>query len=86
METKDNKQWHLIRNDNGEWISDEYIVFVSELEALVLQIEAARQRKPLAIQHGQEGSLWYYKHEVEAIDFTPQEKDNKPRNLIIKKQ
>jgi hypothetical protein len=86
METKDNKQWHLIRNDNGEWISDEYIVFVSELEALALQIEAARQRKPLAIQHGQEGSLWCYKHEVEAIDLTPQEKDNKPRNLIIKKQ
>ena len=86
METKDNKQWHLIRNDNGEWISDEYIVFVSELEALVLQIEAARQRKPLAIQHGQEGSLWCYKHEVEAIDLTPQEKDNKPRNLIKKKQ
>ena len=24
METKEHdKQWHLIRNDNGEWISDE---------------------------------------------------------------
>ena len=85
METLDNKQWHLIRNDNGEWISDEYAVFVSKLEACVLKIEAARQRKPLAIQHGQEGSLWCYKHEVEAIDLTEQNAEIKPRNLKIKK-
>ena len=34
METKDNKPWHLIRNDNGEWISDEYIVFASSYKTL----------------------------------------------------
>ena len=85
METKDNKQWHLIRNDNGEWISDEYAVFVSELEALVLRIEAARQRKPLAIQHGQDGILWCYKHEVKQIDLTSNNTEIKHRNLKIKK-
>ena len=85
MDTKENKQWHLIRNDNGEWISDEYIVFVSELEALLLRIEAARQHKPLAIQHGQDGILWCYKHEVEQIDLTSNNTEIKQRNLKIKK-
>lgn len=86
METKDNKQWHLIRNDNGEWISDEYAVFVSELEATVLRVYAAKQDKPLSIQHGQDGLLWCYKHEVEQIDLTPQETKIKTRTLKIKKQ
>ena len=86
METKlDNKRWHLIRNDNGEWISDEYAVFISQLEALIFKVDAVRQGKPFTIQHGSDGSLWCYKHELEAIDFTPKETDNKPRNLKIKK-
>jgi len=85
METLDNKQWHLIRNDNGEWISDEYAVFVSKLEACVLKIEAAKQGKPLAIQHDSDGGLWCYRHEVEAIDLTEQNTEIKPRNLKIKK-
>ena len=58
METKElEKHWHLIRNDNGEWISDEYAVFVSELEATFLRIYAAKPGKPLSIQHGQDGLL-----------------------------
>ena len=86
METKqENKQWQLIHNDNGEWISEEYVVFVSKLEAVVLQIEAVKQKKPLAIQHGSEGRMWCYKHEVEAIDLTEQKTKIKPRTLKIKK-
>lgn len=28
METKEQeRKWHLVRNDNGEWISDENVVF-----------------------------------------------------------
>ena len=38
-----NEKWHLIRNDNGEWISDEYAVFISKLEATVLRVYAAKQ-------------------------------------------
>lgn len=86
METvQDKKRWSLIRNDNGEWISDEYAVFVSELEATVMRIYAAKQGKPLSIQHGQDGLLWCYKHEVEAIDLTPI-KYTKTRTLKIKKK
>ena len=82
---QDKKRWSLIRNDNGEWISDEYAVFVSELEATVLRVYAAKQGKPLSIQHGQDGLLWCYKHEVEAIDLTSNHTETKHRTLKIKK-
>ena len=85
MEKEYDRHLHLVRNDNGEWISDEYAVFVSELEATVLRVYAAKQGKPLSIQHGQDGLLWCYKHEVETIDLTQREIDNKQRVLRIKK-
>jgi len=81
MRTNDN--WHLIRNDNGEWISEEYAVFVSKLEASVLQSRAIRQKVPLSIQHGPDGLLWCYRHEIEAINrIVP---PIKSRNLRIRK-
>ena len=87
METvQDKKRWSLIRNDNGEWISDEYAVFVSELEATVLRVYAAKQGKPISIQHGQDGLLWCYKHEVEQIDLTSNNTETKQRILKIKKK
>lgn len=83
METNEqDRQWHLIRNDNGEWISDEYAVFISKLEATVLRVYAAKQNKPLNIQHGYDGMLWCYKHEYEAIDITPP--NGNQRSLRIK--
>ena len=85
MEKEHDRHWHLVRNDNGEWISDEYVVFVSELEATVLRVYAAKQGKPLSIQHGQDGLLWCYKHEVEQIDLTPNNTETKQRTLKIKK-
>ncbi|MBR5983465.1 MAG: hypothetical protein IK025_07070 [Bacteroidales bacterium] len=68
METKgQNRQWHLIRNDNGEWVSDEYAVILHPLEDVSLKARAIRQKKPLNIQRNG-GVLWCYKHEYEAID------------------
>ena len=85
MEKENDRHLHLVRNDNGEWISDEYVVFVSELEATVLRVYAAKQGKPLSIQHGQDGLLWCYKHEVEQIDLTSNNTETKQRTLKIKK-
>ena len=68
METKDEeRKWHLIRNDNGEWISDENVVFLTKEEARHLQIMAKLAGKKLSIQHGYEGAFWCYNHEVETI-------------------
>ena len=68
METKDEaSKWHLVRNDNGEWISDENVVFLTKQEARSLQIKARLSGKNLSIQHGYEGELWCYKHEIKSI-------------------
>lgn len=69
METKqDNMNWHLIRNDNGEWISDENAVFLSKVQIRILQSKAIKLGRTLSVQHGPEGRLWCYKHELEAIN------------------
>ena len=65
METKEQeRKWHLVRNDNGEWISDENIVFLTKQEARSLQIKARLSGKHLSLQHGSDGELWCYKHEL----------------------
>ena len=84
---KEANKWHLIRNDNGEWICDENAVFFeSNLEAGILQVYAARQKKPLHIQHGPNGTLWCYKHEADALNFPAPEAKESKRTLRIKKQ
>ena len=41
METKaEERKWHLVRNDNGEWISNENVVFLTKEEARHLEIKA----------------------------------------------
>lgn len=61
-------RWHLVRNDNGEWISEENVLFFTKEEARSLQIKAKLSGKSLSIQHGPEGCLWCYKHEWKIID------------------
>lgn len=78
-----NKNWGLIRNDNGEWISDEYAVFLTQMDAICLKSRALNQGKELSIQHGVGGQLWCYRHEFEAIDLTVPEPTK--RELNIKK-
>ncbi len=59
------RKWYLIRNNNGEWISDDNAVGVSKEYAQRLKIMATRARKSLSVQHGVEGCLWCYKREIE---------------------
>ncbi|MGO5121843.1 hypothetical protein ACTQ53_06230 [Prevotella sp. Sow4_E9_plate] len=69
METKEQERnWHLVRNDNGEWISDKNVVFLTKQEARSLQIKARISGKTLSIQHGYDGDLWCYKHEMDYIN------------------
>ena len=63
----DKEKWHLIRNDNGEWISEEYAVFVNKNQLKMLQIKAAEMGKALSVQHGLDGNLWCYKHEIDQL-------------------
>ena len=77
------KDWHLIRNNNGEWISDEYAVFLTPFDASILEARAGQQGKPFSVQHGAGGQLWCYRHELEAIDLSMYKPDN--RKIKIKK-
>ena len=47
-----NKNWGLIRNDNGEWISDEYAVFLTQMDAICLKSRAinTKNREKVAIK------------------------------------
>ena len=68
METKEqDRHWHLVRNDNGEWISDDNVVFLTKVEARSLQIKARLSRKKISIQHGYDGELWGYVNEVQNL-------------------
>ena len=65
METKEQeRKWHLVRNDNGEWISDENVVFLTKQEARSLQVKVRLSGKNIAIQHAYDGELWCYKHDI----------------------
>ena len=88
MKTKDkDKNWHLIRNDNGEWVSEEKVVFLSRFDAGILQVLAAKNGKPFSIQHGPDNSLWCYKHEYEDINSQNYQKSQaSPRILRINKK
>lgn len=71
-----NKEWHLIRNDNGEWICDEYAVFVTKNQLKMLQTKTAKMGKSLSVQHGPEGSLWCYRHEIDNLQSVTMKKDD----------
>lgn len=87
METKEhNKQWHLVRNNNGEWISGDYAEFLTPLEVGILQVKASQQGIQLDIQHGADGQLWCYKHQLDAIKIEPINKTVMKCELRIKKK
>ena len=64
---REDVRWQKVRNDNGEWISDENVIFFTKVEARSLQIKARLSGKKLSIQHVNDGILWCYKHELETI-------------------
>ena len=67
METK-NKDFHLIRTNNGEWISDEYAICnLSKEGVLVYEHKAKKCGFPLDVNAGPNGTYWLYKHQVEAL-------------------
>ena len=87
METKEqDRHWHLVRNDNGEWISDENVVFLTPLEVGILQVKASQQGIQLDIQHGADRQLWCYKHQLDAIKIEPINKTFMKRELRIKRK
>ena len=86
IERTNEKKWYLLRNDNGEWISNENCVFLSRLEISILKALASKEGKELHVQHGPDGSCWCYKHEVEMLNGLSENTECKPRKLRITKK
>ena len=82
---QDNKDWGLVHNDNGEWINEKNVEYLSPFEVSILQIRVAEVGRKLSVQHGHEGSLWCYKKELEEIESLIQYPKVEKRTLRIKK-
>lgn len=69
MKQEENKErdWSLVRNNNGEWISDRKAVFLSESELTMKKIAAEKCHLPLTVNVGSDGTRWCYKYELDAI-------------------
>lgn len=74
-------EWHLIRNNNGEWICDDYVVEMNKLTAEVYRMKALRLGLDLDVQNGPEGEFWCYKFQIEAIDAVDEQPKRQMRKL-----
>jgi hypothetical protein len=79
-ELKEN-EWHLIRNNNGEWICDEFVVEMNKLTADIYRMKALCLGLDLDVQNGPESEFWCYKFQIEAINAADEEKKRQMREL-----
>ena len=68
MEQEKERKWHLVRNNNGEWISNEHVVFMTDSSTKIYKSLAEQYGLPLSPQAHYGSFMWCYKHEIEAID------------------
>ena len=66
MEQKNERKWHLVRNNNGEWISSEQVIYLDDFSAMPYKLQARQNKLPLSPQT-YNGETWYYKHEIEVV-------------------
>ena len=73
-------EWRLIRNNNGEWICDEYVVEMDKLTMDVYRMKASCLGLNLDVQNGPEGEFWCYKFQIDATEVA----DKQPKQQIRK--
>lgn len=83
MEQKEKQKWHLVRNNNGEWICSDQVVYLDDFSTMIYHLRAKKHGLPLSPQTDYEGETWYYRHEVEAIEavMKAEQQEMKPRKL-----
>ena len=83
MEQKEKQKWHLVRNNNGEWICSDQVVYLDDFSTMIYHLRAKKHGLPLSPQTDYEGETWYYRHEVEAIEavMKAEQLEMKPRKL-----
>lgn len=78
-------EWHLIRNNNGEWICDEFVVEMDQKMADVYRKKAMRFGLDLDVQVGPENELWCYKFQIDAIDAADKRTNQRVRKENVVK-
>lgn len=83
MEQKEKQKWHLVRNNNGEWICSNQVVYLDDFSTMIYHLRAKKHGLPLSPQTDYEGETWYYRHEVEAIEavMKAEQQEMKSRKL-----
>lgn len=83
MEQKEKQKWHLVRNNNGEWICSDQVVYLDDFSTMIYHLRAKKHSLPLSPQTDYEGETWYYRHEVEAIEavMKAEQQEMKSRKL-----
>ena len=83
IEQKEKQKWHLVRNNNGEWICSDQVVYLDDFSTMIYHLRAKKHGLPLSPQTDYEGETWYYRHEVEAIEavMKAEQQEMKSRKL-----
>ena len=83
MEQKEKQKWHLVRNNNGEWICCDQVVYLDDFSTMIYHLRDKKHGLPLSPQTDYEGETWYYRHEVEAIEavMKAEQQEMKSRKL-----
>lgn len=66
-ETEDD-DFQMVRTNNGEYVSDEYAVFLSHIQATLSMTLAKSVGLPLEKHVLPDGSAWFFKHELKAVN------------------
>lgn len=42
MEQKEKQKWHLVRNNNGEWICSDQVVYLDDFSTMIYHLRAKK--------------------------------------------
>lgn len=60
-------QWHLVRTINGEWVSEEYAVYLTKRSGNMRLKDASRLGIRFNIHPAHDGNCWCFRHELESL-------------------
>ena len=43
MEQKEKQKWHLVRNNNGEWICSDQVVYLDDFSTMIYHLRAKKR-------------------------------------------
>lgn len=77
MEANKKDNWYLLRTNNGEWISNDKVVYLDSLTSVAYQSHAKLQGLEFSLHRTLDGMIWAYKYQVEQIKLAMQSCSNR---------